>query len=138
MKDLGEFGYFLGLEVLKHDSSIILSQQKYATELLVKVGLQDCKPSFSPSSVKLVVVFPDAQFEDQHWYKTIVGSLQYLTLTRPEISFAVYLACQHMHNPKKSHFIVVKRILRYVMGTLLHGLQFVPGPLTLTTYSDVD
>lgn len=108
MKDLGELSYFLGLEVLKHGSSIILSQTKYATDLLIKSRMQDCKPSSSPSSVKPAVLSLDPVFEDQHWLKTIVGSLQYLTPTSPEISFAVNLACQHMHNPKQSHFIVVK------------------------------
>lgn len=103
MKDLGSLSYFLGIEVLYHGSSIILSQTKYASDLLVKVGMQDCKPSFSPSSAKPTQFTPDPDFHDVRWFRTIVGSLQYLTLTKPEIAFVVNLACQHMHSPKYSH-----------------------------------
>lgn len=75
MKDLGELSYFLGIEVLKHGTSVILSQTKYATDILLKAGLQDCKASSSPSSVKPAIFLPDTDFEDTHWYRTIVGSL---------------------------------------------------------------
>lgn len=68
----------------------------------------------------------------------MVGSVQYLTLTRPEIAFAVIVACQHMHQPKESNYIAVKRILRYLKGSLHQGLCFVPGPLHLTAFSDAD
>lgn len=67
-----------------------------------------------------------------------MGSLQYLTLIKPEIAFAVNLACQHMYSPKYSHFVAVKRILRYIKGSINQGLIFYPGPLHLTAYSDVD
>lgn len=65
-------------------------------------------------------------------------SLQYLTLTHPELSFAVNQACQHMHAPQQHHFTAVKRILRYVKDSLHQGLKFIPGPLTLTAYFDAD
>lgn len=68
----------------------------------------------------------------------VVGSLQYLTLTKPEISFVVNVACQHMHAPHQSHFIAVKRILRYVQGSLYQGIFFAPGSLTVTAFSDAD
>lgn len=88
----------------------------------------ECKPSSSPSSSKSAVYDPDPYCPDVHWFRTIVGSLQYLTLTKPEISFAVNLACQHMHIPKHSHFVAVKRILRYIKGSLQQGLHFPPSP----------
>lgn len=138
MKDLGCLSYFLGLEALYHGSSIILSQTKYASDLLVKAGMQECKPSFSPPSAKPTQFTPDPDFLDVQWFRTIVGSLQYLTLTKPEIAFAVNLACQHMHSPKYSHFVAVKRILRYIKGSINQGLVFSPGPLHLTAYSDAD
>lgn len=81
MKDLGSLSYFLGMEVLYHGDSIILSQAKYASDILDKAGMKGCKPSLSPSSVKPSVLDPDSTFPDHHWYMTIVGSLQYLTLT---------------------------------------------------------
>lgn len=138
MKDLGSLSYFLGIEVLYHGPSVILSQTKYASDLLTKAGMQDCKPSLSPSSAKPAQFTPNPEFHDVHWFRTIVGSLQYLTLTKPEIAFAVNLACQHMHNPKYSNFVAVKRILRYIKGSLLQGLIFSPGPLQLTAFSDAD
>lgn len=67
-----------------------------------------------------------------------MGSLQYLTLTRPEISYSVNLACQRMHSPKLSDFIAVKRILRYIKRSLTQRLNFVPNSLSLTAYADVD
>lgn len=100
--------------------------------------MQDCKPSFSPSSVKPTVIEPDLPMPDPHWDRKIVGSLQYLTLTRPKIAFAVNVACQHMHKPRQSHFIGVKRILRYLKGSIHQGLYFVPGPLNITAYTDAD
>lgn len=136
MKDLGPLSYFLGIEVLYHGNSIILSQTKYATDLLVKAGMLECKAS--PPSSKPAYFDPDPDFAEVHWFRTIVGSLQYLTLTKPEIAFAVNLACQHMHKPKHSHFVAVKRILRYIKGSLHQGLAFSPGYLQLTSYSDAD
>lgn len=138
MRDLGTLSYFLDIEVLSHGQNLLLSQTKYAQDLLMKAGMQDCKPSLSPSSVKPAMVAPDFPIPDPHWYRKIVGSLQYLTLTRPEIAFVVNVACQHMHDPRHSHFIAVKRILRYLKGSLHQGLYFVPGPLNLTAYTDAD
>lgn len=138
MKDLGSLSYFLGIEVLTNNTGILLSQTKYATNLLVKASMFDCRPSPSPCATKPAILEPGIPFSDQHWYRAIVGSLQYLTLTRPELSFAVNLACQHMHAPKQSDFIVVKRILRYIKGSLHQGLQFVPGPLNVTAFTDAD
>lgn len=76
MKDLGCLSYFLDLEVLYHGSSIILSQTKYASDLLVKAGMQECKPSLSPSSAKPAQFTSDPDFLDVQWFRTIVGSLQ--------------------------------------------------------------
>lgn len=91
-----------------------------------------------PLSVKPATLDPDLPLSDPHWYRTIVGSLQYLTITKPEIAFAVNLACQHMHDPHESHLIAVKCILRYVQGSIHQGLSFVPGPMTLTSYTDAN
>lgn len=98
----------------------------------------DCKAADSPASVKPGIPDCDSLFQDVSLYQTLVGSLQYLTLTRPEISFSVNVACQHMHAPKLSHFMAAKRILRYVKGSVHQGLHFVPGPLTLTAFADAD
>lgn len=72
-------------------------------------------------------------------YKTIAGALQYLTLNRPDLSFAVNQACQHMYSPIVSHFVALKRILRYIKGgTVIYGFHIKKGPLHLSAYSDAN
>lgn len=100
MKDLGSLNYFLGIEVITTSSGLFLSQSKYASELLVKARMVDYKPSPSHASVKPGIADFDYTFPDVQLYRTLVGSLQYLTLTRPEISYSINVACQHMHAPK--------------------------------------
>ena len=68
----------------------------------------------------------------------MVGALQYLTFTRPDLSFAVQQACQFISNPTSNHLQAAKRILRYLQGSIHQGLAFTPGSFTLFTYSDVD
>lgn len=116
----------------------MLSQTKYALDLLKKAGMTDCRPCASPSSLNSCRDLSDLEFSNPEFYKTLVGSLQYLTHTRPEISFAVNIVCQHMHKPMESHFTAVKHILRYIKGTLTHALIFTKSPLHLSAYSDAD
>ncbi|XP_021805278.1 uncharacterized protein LOC110749474 [Prunus avium] len=71
-------------------------------------------------------------------FRSIVGDLQYLTFTRPDIAYAVNTACQYMTAPTDVHFHLIKRILRYVQGILKHGISFTSGPWHLTAYSDAD
>ncbi|KAM1198681.1 hypothetical protein EV1_010156 [Malus domestica] len=71
-------------------------------------------------------------------YKSLVGALQYLIFTRPDIAFAVHQVCQFMQRPMESHFVAVKRILRYLKATRGCGIKYVRGSLDITAYSDVD
>ncbi|XP_058215495.1 uncharacterized mitochondrial protein AtMg00810-like [Rhododendron vialii] len=87
MKDLGTLHYFMGIQITTSSSDIFLSQSKYATELLTKAGMTDCKGSNSPASVKPGIPDCDYPLQDVSLYRTLVGSLQYLTLTRPEVAF---------------------------------------------------
>lgn len=78
-------------------------------------------------------------FEDPHLYRSVVGALQYATITRPDISFAVNKVSQYMHQPTTSHWAATKRILRYLQGTLTYGLTFHSAPsLTIDAFSDAD
>lgn len=138
LKDLGSLRYFLGIEVTYSQSGMFISQTKYALELLTKAGMDDCKPNASPTSTKGPYDPSDLPFDNIPLFRTLVGSLQYLTLTRPDIAFAVNIVSQHMHQPKVSHFMAVKRLLRYIKGTLHHGLHITAGPLFLTAYADAD
>ncbi|KAM3209252.1 hypothetical protein ACQJBY_063749 [Aegilops geniculata] len=127
LKDLGDLHYFLGIEVKKFGDDLHLTQEKYATDLVKRARLQGCKPSPTPlsSSEKLSLTEGDPlNQEDSTNYRSLVGALQYLTLTRPDISFAVNKVCQFLHAPTTAHWTAAKRIVRYVNNTLNTGLTF--------------
>lgn len=137
MKELGDLSYFLGISITPTSTGYVLSQQKYAEDILRKAGLADCKPCPSPISVK--PSFPpdsSAPFSDPALYRSLVGALQYLTITRPDISLAVNHSCQHMHAPTIGHFAAVKRLLRFVKGSIGHGLTYSPSSFDVQAYSD--
>ncbi|XP_028127590.1 uncharacterized protein LOC114324065 [Camellia sinensis] len=138
MKELGSINYFLGISVTTSSQGYFLSQHKYATEILAKAGMTDCKSYSSPMALKQNDPSTDIPFSNHSLYRSIVSALQYLTITHPDISFAVNYACQFMHLPLVSHFAHVKRLLRYLKGTLNLGLYFSPGPLILQANSDSD
>lgn len=91
MKDLGLLHFFLGIEVHRTQSGMMLTQSKYAADLLKKAGMQDCKTYNSPTASKTTQIQDTSLFSDPSYYRSIVGSLQYLTITRPDMSFAVEL-----------------------------------------------
>ncbi|KAM0984150.1 hypothetical protein ACFX14_011746 [Malus domestica] len=139
MKDLGRLHYFLGLQITYTSEGLFVSQTKYITELVDKVDLQDSKPCSTPCLPYHRLIKDDGQpYHSPEQYRSVVGALQYLTFTRPDIAFAVNQACQFMHNPMVSHVLAVKRILRYLKGTSTYGIHFKPGPLHLQSYSDAD
>jgi len=144
LKQLGQLDYFLGLEV-KHlmDDSILMTQTKYICDLLHKINMAEAHPISSPMVSKCKLSKQGADlFSDPTLYRSIVGALQYATLTRLEIAFDVNKVCQFMAIPLDSHWVVVKRILRYLKGTLFDGLHFQPvvlsHPVPLTTFCDAD
>jgi len=121
LKDLGKLHYFLGIEVKEDLDSITLSQAKYAQDLLKRVGMLGCKPCTTPLSASEKLSSYDGvplSPEDATRYRSIVGALQYLTITRPDLSFAVNRVCQFLHAPTSVHWTAVKRILRYVQHTI--------------------
>lgn len=139
MKELGNMSYFLGISVTATAQGYFLSQHKYALEILDKAGMSTCKPYPSPMDVKPILSPTDAAlFPDPSLYRGLVGALQYMTITRPDLALAVNSACQHMHQPSIGDFKTVKRLLRYLKGTLTHGMVFSLGDFTLTAYSDSD
>jgi histone deacetylase 1/2 len=142
LKDLGELHYFLGIEVKKAQEGILLTQQKYTSDLLQRVGMAHCKSVNTPmsSTDKLSVHDGDPLGpKDVTEYRSIVGALQYLTLTRPDISFAVNKVCQFLHKPTTVHWSAVKRILRYLQHTRDVGLRIHKSPSTLVSaFSDAD
>ena len=142
LKDLGNLHYFLGIEVKRKNNGILLTQEKYANDILKRVAMQHCKPSDTPLSVSEKLSVEDGDRlsdEDGKRYRSIVGMLQYLTLTRPDIAFAVNKVCQFLHSPTSIHWTTVKRILRYIRGTLRVGLKITKSKYTLVSaFSDAD
>jgi hypothetical protein len=125
LKDLGELHYFLGIEVAKINDGILLTQNKYAMDLLNKTGMLSCKPISTPLSTteKLLAHIGELLGPvDATHYCNIVGGLQYLMLKRPYLAFLVNKVCQYFHAPSILHLVVVKRILRFVKGTIDLGL----------------
>ncbi|KAM0038591.1 putative RNA-directed DNA polymerase [Helianthus debilis subsp. tardiflorus] len=123
IQDMGQLSYFLGIEVVRSGSDLILSQQKYINELLARANLSKAKPVPSPCTTSASLSLGDSSpFADPVKYRQMVGALQYVTLSRPDITYAVNKVCQFMHSPTENHWSAVKRILRYLHGTSNHGL----------------
>jgi hypothetical protein len=140
MTDLGPLHHFLGLTVTRHTDGFHLSQRQYILEVLERAGMIDCKPCSTPvdTSGKLSGIEGQSVTDPTH-YRGLAGALQYLTFTRPDISYDVQQVCLHMHDPREPHYMLIKRILRYLHGTLDHGLHLCPTDVsTLVAYSDAD
>jgi histone deacetylase 1/2 len=142
LKDLGNLSYFLGIEVNAKQGGIVLSQEKYASDLLSKVGMSKCKSSPTPLSATEKLSREDGVLlasGDATRYRSIVGGLQYLTLTRPDLAFSVNKVCQFLHAPTTIHWSAVKRILRYVNGTMNTGLYIrKSNSRRVSAFSDAD
>ncbi|XP_020693048.1 uncharacterized protein LOC110107199 [Dendrobium catenatum] len=101
--------------------------------------MTNCKSVVTPTSVKSAKISsPSPDFHNPSLFRQLVGSLQYLTLTRPDITYAVNKVSQHMHQPSEKHFEDLKRILRYIHGSLHIGLPLYSNSITLTAYVDSD
>ncbi|KAI0498152.1 hypothetical protein KFK09_021393 [Dendrobium nobile] len=139
MRELGSLSQFLGIQSTTTATGVILHQKLYAQRILERAGMQNAKPVPSPSSCKTIITTKSNEpYENPHMYRHLLGSLQYLTLTRPDIQFTVHSLSQHMHHPLKQHFEGLKRLLRYILGTLQLGLPLDRGPLQLKGFSDAD
>ena len=125
MTDIGLMSYYLGIEVKQMGGGIFISQEGYAKEILAKFKMQDCKPVCTPveSGVKLSK-YEDGEHVDPTHFKSLVGSLRYLTCTRPDILFGVGLVSRYMEAPTMTHLKAAKRILRYIKGTFDYGLLY--------------
>jgi hypothetical protein len=140
MKDLGPLNYFLGLEISSSSDGYYLTQTKYISDLLSRANLTDSKIVDTPAELNTRLTPYDGEpLRDFTLYRHLVGSLVYLTVTRPDISYAVHQVSQFMAAPRSTHFSAVLRILRYLKGTLFHGLYFSSqSPLQLHAYTDAD
>lgn len=140
LKDLGLLNYFLGIQVTSTSDGIFLTQTKYIFDLLNKLNMLSTNSLPTPmvSSDKLTYTGTDP-IQDVHQYRSVVGALQYITITRLELSYSVNMVCQYMQTPLESHWKAVKWILRYLKGTISHGLHLQRSShLALTGFSVAD
>ncbi|GJR94193.1 ribonuclease H-like domain-containing protein [Tanacetum coccineum] len=139
MTDLGSLNYFLGISAQRSATGLFLSQSKFAEEILERAHMQNCNPCRTPVDTESKLGSDGDPVSDPTLYRSLAGALQYLTFTRPDLSYAVQQVCLYMHDPRDPHFTALKRILRYVRGTLDYGLQLhVSSTTQLTAYTDAD
>lgn len=139
MKDLGPVHHFLGIEIQRNNNNLHLSQAHYAHSLLDKAQMLDCKPMSTPMESKTKGLTDDTPLSDPSFYRSIVGGLQYLALTRPDLTFSVNFVSQFMQSPSASSMKMVQRILRYVKGSISLGLHLTGDTtLDLCGFSDAD
>ncbi|GJS60678.1 putative ribonuclease H-like domain-containing protein, partial [Tanacetum coccineum] len=126
MSSMGELTFFLGLQVQQKEDGIFISQDKYVAKILKKFNYSDVKSASTPVDLeKPLVKDGDADDVDVHLYRSMIGSLMYLTASRPDIMFAVCACARFQVTPKTSHLLAVRRIFRYLKGNLqLEDVQF--------------
>nr|GEW56533.1 hypothetical protein [Tanacetum cinerariifolium] len=129
-----------GLQVKQKQDGIFISQDKYVAEILRKFGLKDGKSASTPIDTKKPLLKgPDGEDVDVHTYRSMIGSLMYLTSSRPDILFAVCACAYFQVTPKASHLHAVKRIFRYLKGKPHLGLWYLnDSPFNLVAYSNSD
>eukprot|EP00253_Pinus_taeda_P006843 PITA_06843 len=129
-----------GIEVEQNGNGIFISQEKYANEVLERFNMQESKAAITPTVMGLKLSKEDSSKDfDPSLYKSIVGSLIYLTATRPNIMHVVSLISRFMERPKEAHWQAAKRILRYVKGTKRFGILYTTSECSdLIGYTDSD
>ena len=141
MSSLGLLSFYLGIEVHQDDSGITLRQAHYAKCILELGGMEGCNPVHTPMEEKLKLSRDsEAEEVDPTHYRRLVGNLRYLVHTRPDLAFAVGYVSRFMERPTAEHLQAVKRILRYIAGTLDFGLHYkcTLGAMRFTGYCDSD
>src|SRR4030042_386896 len=140
MKDLGKLKYFLGIEVAYSQQGIFISQRKYVLDLLQETSKLGCKPSSVPIEQNHRISFEEESAKvDKGQYQRLVGKLIYLAHTRPDLSYAVSVVSQFMHDPRVRHMQAVNNVLQYLKATPGRGILFKRGgSLTIEAYTDAD
>jgi len=125
MSMVGKLTFFLDLQVKQRKDGIFISQEKYARNLVKKFGLDSKKHAFTPMSLSTKLSLDSSGIEvSPTLYRSIIGSLLYLTASRPDIAFSVAVCAHYQAAPKESHLTAMKRIIRYINGTLQYGLWY--------------
>ncbi|GKA23276.1 hypothetical protein Tco_0709238 [Tanacetum coccineum] len=137
---MGELTFFLGLQVKQEEDGIFISQDKYVIKILEKFSFTDVKTASTRMETQNPLLKDeDGEEVDVHLYRSMIGSLIYLTSSRPDIMFIVCACARYQVNPKMSHLHAVKRIFRYLKGQPKLGLWYPKdSPFYLVTYNDSD
>lgn len=140
MTDLGLLQYFLGLEVKQSEEGIFVCQKKYASDLLKRFNMSNCAVAATPMNINEKLQREDGtEKANPRLFRSLVGGLNYLTHTRPDIAFSVSVVSRFMHSPTKQHFGAAKRILRYLAGTFDFGIWYSKVPtFKLFGFTDSD
>jgi len=140
LKTLGSVNYFLGFEAFRNTAGIYLTQAKYSMDLLKKAEMYDSKPCATPATFGFSLTNEGEMFSNPSLYRTLIGSLQYLTYTLPDIASVVNRLSQFLAAPKVHHWVACKRLLRYLKKTVGYGLLFSPslGNLAISVYTNAD
>ncbi|GJV75544.1 putative ribonuclease H-like domain-containing protein [Tanacetum coccineum] len=140
MSSMGELTFFLGLQVKQNKGGIFISQDKYVAEILKKFDLVNVKAAITPMETKVPLTKDEEAIDvDVHLYRSMIGSLMYLTASRPDIMYAVCVCSRFQVTPKTSHLNAVKRIFKYLKGKSNLGLWYPrESPFDLEAFSDSD
>ncbi|XP_019255206.1 PREDICTED: uncharacterized protein LOC109233798 [Nicotiana attenuata] len=149
LKDLGELKYFMGIEILRSATGVLLNQRKYVLELISEMGLSGAKPAITPleTNIKLTTIAydqatgstGDSLLEDVSTYQRLIGRLMYVTSTKPDISYAIHTLSQFMQHPKKSDWEAAIRVVRYLRNSPGQGIWLRSGPASkLQCWCDSD
>ncbi|XP_071687318.1 uncharacterized mitochondrial protein AtMg00810-like [Rutidosis leptorrhynchoides] len=140
MKDLGPLHSFLGISVVRTKQGLFLTQQAYAKDIINRSGISNCNSVSTPVDTNGKLSSKQGRpYANITKYRSLAGALQYLTFTRPDISYAVQQVCLHMHDPKDIHMDALKRIIRYLKGTTELGIHITRSHYKeLISYTDAD
>jgi len=140
MKDLGKLKYFLGIEVGRGEEEFVLSQRKYALDLVADAGLLGSKPVETPMEQRHRLSLDSSPFlKDAEKYRRLVGRLIYLSIIRPDISYSLHILSQFMKSPRELQWEAALRVVRYLKGTAGQGIVLSSkSDLRVSIYCDAD
>ena len=140
MSMMEELSFMLGLQIKQLDGGIFISHEKYERELVKKFGMEDSKEARTPMAHNVRMDMDDSGKKiDERIYRGMIGSLLYLAASRPDLMLSVCVCERFQSNPKESHLCFVKRIIRYVNGSIGLGLWYPRvDHLDLVGYCDAD
>nr|GFC20008.1 copia protein [Tanacetum cinerariifolium] len=140
MSMMGKISFFLGLQISQNPRGIFINQSKYALESLKKYGFESCEPVDTPMVEKSKLdEDKEGNAVDLSHYRGMIGTLLYLTASRPDLQFGICMCARYQARPTEKHVHAVKRIFRYLRGTVHWGLRYPKdSSVSLTAFADAD